>query len=78
MLSENLQMLTKTAFKLSDFVYQHCHHMDSFFLDINECALGTHNCHANATCSNTFGGFYCKCKAGFTGDGINSCLRKLH
>jgi hypothetical protein len=38
--------------------------------DIDECALGTANCDANATCNNTQGSFTCSCKAGFTGDGV--------
>ena len=41
--------------------------------DIDECATKAHNCHANAACTNTNGGFTCKCKSGFSGDGQN-CL----
>ena len=40
-------------------------------MDEDECALSTHNCDLNATCSNTMGGFTCACNAGYTGDGIN-------
>ena len=39
--------------------------------DVNECMLGLHNCHPNATCSNTDGGFECFCNIGFEGDGIS-------
>ena len=39
------------------------------FLDINECMLGTHNCHNNATCFNTNGSFTCTCNIGHSGNG---------
>ena len=39
-------------------------------LDINECANSTlNNCHENATCTNIYGSFFCKCCSGFEGDG---------
>ncbi|KAI8500845.1 hypothetical protein Bbelb_216630 [Branchiostoma belcheri] len=43
--------------------------------DMDECAQGSHNCHANATCVNQDpinnpAGFTCTCKPGFEGDGI--------
>ena len=38
-------------------------------LDINECTLGTHNCHASATCTNIPGSFNCTCKIGYSGNG---------
>ncbi|PKN44429.1 MAG: hypothetical protein CVU59_11655, partial [Deltaproteobacteria bacterium HGW-Deltaproteobacteria-17] len=38
--------------------------------DDDECTLGTDNCSANATCTNTLGGFSCACNAGFSGDGV--------
>jgi hypothetical protein len=39
--------------------------------DINECARGTHNCHANATCADVPGSFTCTCNApqGYAGSG---------
>ena len=39
------------------------------YLDINECATGTHNCLANAACTNTPGSFICVCNPGFQFDG---------
>ena len=41
----------------------------SLLVDINECNSGLHNCHAYATCHNTFGGFGCTCNLGITGNG---------
>ena len=40
-------------------------------IDPNECTLGTHNCDANAACTNTAGGFNCECNAGYSGDGTS-------
>lgn len=42
-------------------------------LDINECAVGTHNCHADSNCSNTKGSYYCTCLTGYSGNGV-SCV----
>ncbi|WP_437893729.1 FG-GAP-like repeat-containing protein [Sorangium sp. So ce124] len=38
--------------------------------DVDECALGTDNCDANAACTNTPGSFTCACNAGYSGDGV--------
>lgn len=38
--------------------------------DIDECALGFHDCHPNATCVNENPGFKCYCKTGFRGHGV--------
>jgi len=40
-------------------------------VDINECAEDTDNCHANATCENTEGGFTCTCDQYHVGDGVD-------
>ena len=41
--------------------------------DINECMLETDNCHDDAVCTDTDGGFTCECKDGYSGDGVSSC-----
>ncbi|KAG1714971.1 Multiple epidermal growth factor-like domains protein 8 [Nymphon striatum] len=46
--------------------------------DIDECGLGLHNCHSNATCINTFESYSCSCKRGFKGDGIVECERRCY
>ncbi len=40
--------------------------------NVDECALGTDTCDANATCTDTDGSYSCACKPGFIGDG-SSC-----
>ena len=50
---------------------EHC--VIFLFIDINECAVNTDNCHVNATCTDTAGSFTCQCKTGFTGNGV-SCV----
>lgn len=44
----------------------------TYALDINECNLGEDDCHAQATCTDTTGGFDCACNSGYSGDG-KSC-----
>ena len=48
----------------------------SLSLDNDECTTGSHNCHSQATCTNTPGAFTCSCTVGFTGNGV-SCSGKL-
>ncbi|XP_043238778.1 multiple epidermal growth factor-like domains protein 8 [Amphibalanus amphitrite] len=43
--------------------------------DVDECRLETHDCHENATCTNTHGSFTCTCNVGFAGDGRETCNR---
>ena len=42
-----------------------------FCADIDECMENIHNCHHNATCINTDGGYNCSCNPGYTMVGIN-------
>ncbi|WP_437805324.1 EGF domain-containing protein [Sorangium sp. So ce1078] len=42
---------------------------DGTCTDIDECALGTDDCDANAACTNTPGSFTCACTTGYSGDG---------
>uniref|UniRef100_A0A3B5B9J0 Fibulin 1 n=1 Tax=Stegastes partitus TaxID=144197 RepID=A0A3B5B9J0_9TELE len=46
--------------------------------DIDECALGTHNCGADFVCTNTEGSFRCKpkekCGDGYIQDAVGSCI----
>lgn len=44
-----------------------------FRIDADECALGTDLCAADATCTNTAGGYDCTCRPGYSGDG-RSCV----
>jgi hypothetical protein len=45
-----------------------------FQLDIDECALGSAGCDADATCTNANGGFSCTCDEGYFGDGFDCAL----
>ena len=57
-----------------------CWTLLSHILDVDECFPGlipeeyrdlSHNCHADANCSNTKGSFFCTCHIGYSGDGVN-------
>lgn len=37
----------------------------TLFTDIDECAIGFHDCDRNATCVNLGGSFTCECNEGF-------------
>ena len=45
--------------------------------DVDECVDGSHNCHAEAMCSNTEGSFTCTCNTGYEGDG-KECIGKFN
>ena len=44
---------------------------------MDECAINTDNCHADANCTNTKGSFYCMCHTGYSGDGV-TCVGEFH
>ena len=53
-------------------MYIHCLHVPSTSVsDIDECSGGTDECHIDASCNNTIGGYDCTCNDGFFGDGFN-------
>ena len=39
------------------------------YLNIDECATGTHSCIADAECNNIKGSHNCQCKSGYSGNG---------
>lgn len=50
-------------------------------VDINECHMKPSKCHVNADCINELGGYSCKCKPGYFGNGntcteLNECLQR--
>lgn len=60
-----------------------------FCRDVNECQLGTHNCHETLRCDNTIGSFHCvrvqDCGTGYTinadqdvCEDVNECILGLH
>ena len=38
-------------------------------VDVDECELGFHECHANAACTDLEGSYDCTCDEGFYGNG---------
>jgi hypothetical protein len=39
-------------------------------LDIDECIVGQNECQKNTECVNTIGSYKCKCREGFSGNGL--------
>ena len=48
-----------------------CCKINFFALDVDECSDGSHNCNANAICTNSEGSFTCTCNSGYSGNGLN-------
>ena len=42
-----------------------------FLPDTDECVEGTDSCHADASCEDLEGSYYCVCNTGYTGSGTN-------
>ena len=45
--------------------------MNICFVDIDECADNSDECHSNAVCSNRNGTYACSCNDGYEGNGFN-------
>ena len=45
-------------------------HLLLCILDVDECATNNGGCSIHAMCTNTVGSRTCKCKAGYSGDGV--------
>ena len=41
-----------------------------FAADVDECQSSDPVCDINANCSNTYGSYFCTCRSGYTGDGL--------
>ena len=55
----------------------------NFHAVVDECGSGTHNCDANAECTDLMYGFECSCHDGFTGNGtyctdVDECALGVH
>ena len=48
-----------------------------FYIDIDECTAGTHDCPVNATCINNIGNYTCECMTGYEWNGTH-CVGKLY
>jgi hypothetical protein len=45
--------------------------------DIDECTAGSHNCDANAACTNNVGSFTCVCNSGYIGNGQTCTVHEI-
>lgn len=46
-------------------------HYYEYYIDPDQCEMGTHNCDENAKCINLDELFKCECNPGYTGSGID-------
>ncbi|GAB6023337.1 hypothetical protein CHUAL_008138 [Chamberlinius hualienensis] len=46
--------------------------------DVEECSMGLHKCHTNATCTNTFDSYICTCNKGFRADENETCTQTCY
>ena len=45
-------------------------------IDVDECQFENMLCDSNASCSNTYGSYFCTCDTGFTGNG-SVCIGEI-
>ena len=45
-------------------------YLGDFAADVDECQSSDTVCDINANCSNTYGSYFCTCRSGYTGDGL--------
>lgn len=58
---------------------EECIRICRIFSDIDECALGVHDCLPSATCENQLGSYVCipkQCDAGYITDATGKCIGK--
>ena len=58
------------GYKDSDSSVKGSDHHGNDCINIDECDTGHNTCHEYADCRDTDGSYDCKCKVGFTGDGL--------
>lgn len=54
------------------YIPLHCiynNYITEIFTDVNECNRTDHGCSNNADCINFHGGYFCRCKNGYRGNG---------
>ena len=64
-------LVAERSFHIPSYVHHLSINVKHFILDIDECAIGTHECDLNANCTNMNGAYNCSCNKGYDGDGFN-------
>ena len=54
------------------------HLFELYYVDIDECVKGEHNCSKYARCKSSYGGYSCECLKGFEGDGETCTCTLAH